>query len=475
MTIVGLGPGADHHVTIETLAAIERIPHRYVRTAQHPSAHLVGSAISFDDVYERADTFNAVYSEVAETLIAAAIEFGEILYAVPGSPLVLERSVATLRSDPRVETEVLPAISFLDVVWARLSIDPVEAGVTLIDGHEFAVAAAGVSGAILVAHTHANWVLSDIKLSIDDPTGELDATPVVILRALGSHDEQVINTTWAEMDKTIEADHLTSLFIPHLGTNAASGYVKFHKLARTLREKCLWDLEQTHRSLIPHLIEETYEVVDAIQALDPNDASTDDLLIEELGDLLYQIEFHTTIAEQQGRFTIGDVTRGVYDKLVRRHPHIFGDVEVSGTDEVLANWDSIKRAEKGRTSIFEGIPTALPSLSYAKKVQHATAKVGFDWPDVQGALPKITEELEEVVVAIERGDLNEIAEELGDLLFSVVNVARHLKVDPESALRVAAIKFQRRFEKVEQLAAERGIDIHRSDLSVLDSLWDEIK
>jgi tetrapyrrole methylase family protein/MazG family protein len=483
---VGLGPGADRHVTNETLDAIGRITPRFLRTSRHPSAHLVGAATSFDDVYERAEQFADVYAEIVEVLVAAAAEHGEVLYAVPGSPLILERSVAALRHDQRVAVQLLPAMSFLDLCWARLGIDPVEAGVRLVDGHEFATAAAGEWGPMLVAHTHANWVLSDIKLSIDhaedpssestgDSAGDLGETPVVLLCSLGTADEALVHTTWAEMDRVVEADHLTSLYIPALGVPVAAGYQRFHQLARTLREQCPWDVEQTHSSLVPYLLEETYEVVDALAALDADDPSTDEHLIEELGDLLYQIEFHATIAEQEGRFTIADVTAGIYDKLVRRHPHVFGDATVDGADAVLTNWDAIKRAEKGRTSIFDGIPVSLPSLAYANKVQKKAAKVGFDWPDVHGALPKIAEETTELMVAAGSGDPDDISDEAGDLLFAVVNVARHLGVDAESALRGATNKFRRRFEAVEQLAASRNIDVLGADLATLDALWDEAK
>jgi tetrapyrrole methylase family protein/MazG family protein len=251
--------------------------------------------------------------------------------------------------------------------------------------------------------------------------------------------------------------------------------VRFHELTRTLREQCPWDIEQTHDSLIPFLLEETYEVVDALQGLDPDEPLTDEDLIEELGDLLYQIEFHATIAEQEGRFTMADVAGGIHDKLVRRHPHVFGEVEVSGTDEVLSNWDDIKKAEKGRTSVFEGIPRSMPSLSYAAKVGRKASKVGFDWPDVNGAIPKIHEETAEVIEAIESGDDGEIASELGDLLFATVNVARHLGVDPELALRAATDKFRTRFEGVERLAVAQGIDLKAVDIAVLDKLWDSVK
>jgi tetrapyrrole methylase family protein/MazG family protein len=480
IVVVGLGPGSAEHVTVETVQAIDRVDTRFLRTARHPSAQLVPAATSFDDVYESADRFDDVYAEIAERLVAAAHEHGEVLYAVPGSPLVLERSVRRLLDDRRVACEVLPAMSFLDVVWARLGVDPVEAGVRVIDGHVFAEAAAGISGAVLVAHTHANWVLSDIKLSIDDPTGAVDATPVVLLKGLGTADEQIVRTTWSELDKAIDADHLTSLYIPSLGTPVADGYVRFHQLARTLREQCPWDIEQTHRSLLPYLIEETYEVVDAVEQLDPDDHRSDEALIEELGDLLYQIEFHATIAEQEGRFTIADVTRHVHDKLVRRHPHVFGDasgntVEVDGTAQVLSNWDAIKRTEKQRMSAFDGVPRSLPSLAYADALQRKAAKLGFDWPDVDGALPKIAEEAGELVAARDTGDAEAVADELGDLLFAVVNVARHLAVDPELALRAASNKFRTRFEEVELLARRRGIDLQACDLATLDVLWDEVK
>ena len=472
VTIVGLGPGGPQYVTQQTLDAIAATPHRFIRTTRHPSAALVGEATSFDDIYESADTFADVYAEITERLVAAATTHGTILYAVPGSPLVLERSVRHLSNDVRVECAILPAMSFLDVAFARLGVDPVEAGVRLIDGHEFVTAAAGDHGPMFVAHTHANWVLSDIKLAVEGATGD---EPVVILQRLGTPDEQIVHTTWAELDRTVEADHLTSIYIPRLGAPVGAALVGFHQLARTLREQCPWDKEQTHQSLIKYLLEETYEVVDALEALDLDEPSTDTALIEELGDLLYQVEFHATIAEQQGRFTMVDVVEGIHDKLVRRHPHVFGSVTADDADTVVANWDAIKHAEKNRTSVFDGIATSQPSLSYAYHVQRKAAKVGFDWPDVVGALPKIAEETAELHEALESGNRQHIDAELGDLLFAVVNVARHLDIEPEVALRVATHKFRRRFEQVELRAAERGIALNDAGLATLDALWDEVK
>ena len=473
VVVVGLGPAGPDLVNALTLRTIESIPHRYLRTARHPAAEIVSDAVSFDHIYDRSDSFDDVYRSIVDELGRAAAKFGEVLYAVPGSPLVLERTVQFLRQDPSLDVEVLPAMSFLDVAYARLGIDPIEAGLRLVDGLTFATGAAGDHGPLLVAHTHANWVLSDVKLAVDDIVPER----AVLLHHLGLPDERVVEVAWDDIDRTIEADHLTSLYVPALAEPVGAALVRFHQLTRTLREQCPWDREQTHQSLVKYLVEETYETVDAIDALDPDQPESDEALIEELGDLLYQIEFHATIAEQQGRFSMADVAQGIHDKLVRRHPHVFGDVSAEDTDTVLANWDAIKRAEKGRTSVFDGVPGSLPALSFAAKLQSKAAGVGFDWPDVEGALPKIVEELDEVQDARRSGNAEAVRDEIGDLLFAVVNVARHLRIDPESALRAAAHKFRRRFEAIERLAAERGLDLHDGSvgLDVLDALWDEVK
>jgi len=471
--VVGLGPGNPSLVTLDTISAIESTPRRFLRTAQHPSAHLVPNASTFDHVYDHAASFDDVYSTIAADLIAAAHTHGTVLYAVPGSPLILERTVAHLRNQHDVDIELHSAVSFLDDVWRVLNIDPVENHVRLIDGHMFAEAAAGETGAMLVAHTHANWVLSDIKLSIDDPDA---STEVVLLHHIGLPDEQVVHTTWFEMDRTLEADHLTSLYIPSLGTPVATEMVKFHKLARTLRDECPWDMEQTHHTLVRYLIEETYEVVDAISNLREGDASTDNDLIEELGDLLYQIEFHAAIAEEEGRFTMADIARTVREKLVSRHPHVFGDVKVTSSADVESNWEAIKKEEKAhRTGIFDGVVEAAPSLSFAAKVQQRAARVGFDWPDLAGPMAKLTEELNEINEAVSLADPEATMTEVGDLLFAMVNVARHLDIDPESALRGAIHKFRGRVEAVETLATEQGRSMKSMDLSELDALWEVVK
>ena len=473
IVVVGLGPGHPGHVTADTLDLISRIPVRFLRTTQHPSAHVVPDAQSFDYLYDTLPSFDQVYSTIVEELITAAHQHEEVLYIVPGSPIILERSVALLRERTDVDVVIHPAVSFLDDVWRALRIDPIEHSVRLIDGHVFATATAGVSGAVLVAHTHANWVLSDIKLSIDD----IDAdTEIVMLHHLGLPDEQVIRTTWFEMDRTLEADHLTSMYIPHLVSPISFEMNRFHQLALTLRSECPWDMEQTHTSLVRYLIEETYEVVDAIAQLDESNPATDADLIEELGDLLYQVEFHAAIAQEEGRFTIADVARTVHDKLVSRHPHVFGDVTVGSSSEVESNWEAIKKAEKPhRTGPFDGVVTSAPALSYASKAQQRASRIGFDWSSLEGPMAKVAEELAEVREASMGTDPSHTMSEVGDLLFAVVNVARHLDIDPESALRAAITKFRARVEGVAQLAADQGREMTTLSASDLDQLWELVK
>jgi tetrapyrrole methylase family protein / MazG family protein len=464
VVVVGLGPGPADLVTPDTLAAMERHERRFVRTMRHPSSSVLPEGtVSFDDLYDSAATFDEVYRQIVETLVRAASE-GDVLYAVPGSPRVLERTVDLLleRRDD-VEVDVRPAVSFLDVVWSRLQVDPFAEGVRLVDGHVFAERAAGERGPLLVAHCHANWVLSDIKLAYERETPDR----AVLLHHLGLDDELIVDVSWDRIDQTIEADHLTSLWIPEAAAPVGAELVRFAEVVRRLREECPWDRQQTHESLVRYVIEETYEVVEAIASADPA------LLEEELGDLLLQVFLHSAIAAQAGEFTIADVAHAISEKMIRRHPHVFGDVAVDDADHVARNWEQIKAAEKGTTdtpsSVLDGVPGSLPALAYASELGRKAAKVGFDWPDVDGVWAKVDEELAEL-----RDDPTSL-DEMGDVLFAVSNLARHLGLDAEGALRAAASKFRDRFEVVERLARQRGFDLAAADLATLDALWDEAK
>lgn len=432
IVVVGLGPGDPDLLTEGARAAIDRVPAgaRFLRTARHPSAHLVGDVASFDHRYDAADTFDEVYRGIVEDLLAAADEQGEVLYAVPGSPRVLERTVDLLdeaAAAGRVELEVLPAMSFVDLAWVRLGVDPYEQGVRLIDGHRFEVAAAGERGPLLVAHCHNRRVLSDIKLAVDEPPTQ----PVVLLQRLGLPDEAVTEVAWADLDRSVEPDHLTSLFVPELASPVAGEVAAFVELVAKLRAECPWDAEQTHRTLTRHLLEETYEVLEALGPVGDGGPDADveayAHLEEELGDLLFQIVFHTTLATEAGAFGLNDVARGIHDKLVHRHPHVFGLVEVEGADDVVANWEQIKKAEKGRSSIFDGLPADLPALLYALKVAKKAASLG-----VEPAAPGLDAPL-------------------GERLLALVAAARAADpdVDPETELRAAAAILRDRAKVVE--------------------------
>ena len=235
---------------------------------------------------------------------------------------------------------------------------------------------------------------------------------------------------------------------------------------------CPWDKAQTHETLKSDLIEETYEVIEAI------DAKSSDKLQEELGDLLLLVMLNAQIAKDQGDFSINEVLRSITDKLIRRHPHVFGEVDANDTETVLQNWEAIKRSEAGyedRTSVLDGVPESLPGLLRAQKIQNKAARVGFDWDTIADVLPKLEEEIEEVKASVEKGDTAEIEMEIGDLLFSVVNLCRFLDVQAEEALRQAVRKFTNRFQKMEETLEERGKSFKDYDLAGLDLIWEEAK
>jgi tetrapyrrole methylase family protein/MazG family protein len=352
VVVVGLGPAGPELVSAGTLELIAGAAHAFVRTTRHPSASLMPDAVAFDDVYERSATMDEVYVTIVDRLLDEASAHGEALYAVPGSPMVAERTVQLLLASD-VETVVHPALSFLDLVWTRLGVDPLSDGVRLVDGHRFSVDAAGQRGPLLVAQCDSPLVLSDIKLAVDDPPGGA----VTLLHHLGLPDEEVRQVAWAELDHgPLVPDHLTSLYIPQLAAPVGAELLRFDELVRTLRAACPWDREQTHESLRRHLLEEAGEVAEAIDELAGGGAAAIAHLEEELGDLLYQVYFHATLASEEGWFTLADVARGIHDKLVRRHPHVFAGADADTPESVELLWEQIKqaeRAERAETSAAE--------------------------------------------------------------------------------------------------------------------------
>jgi tetrapyrrole methylase family protein/MazG family protein len=439
----------------------------FFRTRRHPAvsaaAHWAGvTAEYFDRHYEAAASFDDVYAAIVEDVAGGALAVGSdrgyVAYAVPGSPLVAERTVELLRQDSRVAVEVVPAPSFLDLVWDRLGVDPVAAGVRIVDGMAFAVEAAGERGPLLVAQCYSPTVLSQIKLAVDNPGGG-----AVLLHHLGLPDEQIVSIPWSELDRTMEPDHLTTVWVPDVVTPAAGELVRLEELVRTLRAQCPWDRRQTHGSLARHLLEEAYEALDALDEVAASEAvegvhgERGDVpaevvahLEEELGDLLFQVVFHSVLASEVGRFTLADVAREVHDKLVHRHPHVFGDAPADTPEEVAARWEVLKREEKGRASIADGIPSALPALALAAKLQRKAEAVGTALPSLDERLRQLSHRLD-TLASSRSGDRSgetldappETVATIGELLFALADAARRLGVDPETALRAYAGSFRR--------------------------------
>jgi len=493
--VVGLGPGDPLDLPPINLSLLRQGSGVYLRTAYHPVvAFLENEGIryqTFDDIYETSRSFDEVYQRMAARLLELAIsENRPVVFAVPGHPLVGETVVRILLDEaPRknVKVSVWPAPSFLANIYSLLRIDPME-GLLVVDAFQLC-SFARKSGkftvppetGVIVSQVYNRVMASEVKLTLMEHLP--DTQTVYVVRAAGiPGEEKVKKCPLFELDRQHSFDHLTAVYVPplpYLGEEASSKPSSYpldplvEVMERLLGPGgCPWDRQQTHQTLKKYLIEEAYEVIEAIDQEDMHK------LCEELGDLLLQVVFHATLARKRGDFDINKVIAGITEKLVRRHPHVFGTKEVKDARQVLVNWEEIKHSEKEkkqRKSLMEGIPRCLPALQKADKVQAKASLVGFDWPDVSGAVAKMEEELREFKAAFKGKDLQEINSEIGDLLFAVVNVARLLGVDAEDALRSAVDKFIRRFQKMEEKARTRNLKLDQLSLDELDQLWEEAK
>lgn len=478
ITLLGLGPGDPALLTLQAQAHLAEIGEIYVRTRMHPALegfppHLV--VHSFDDLYTHSEAFEAVYTGIVERILELGRDDGGVTYAVPGHPFVAESTgpeIARRARQEGIPLRVIEGISFLEPVVSALGIDPFSS-LVLVDALELG----GLHTPnfpphmpALVAQIYNRQTASEVKLTLNAVYP--DRHPVQLVHAAGTSDVRVENLMLYEIDRSPSIGLLTALYVPPLENDTS--LEGFQEIVAHLRapDGCPWDREQTIQSMANNLLEETYE---ALEAIDEGDM---DALAEELGDLMLILTMYAQIGSEEGYFDMARILQGIHRKIVRRHPHVFGEIDVEGTQEVLRNWETIKAAErkqkgelKAEKGILDGVGKALPALTRAQEFQDRAAHVGFDWPDIQGVKEKLLEEWREVELAI--GEALEL--EIGDLLFSVVNLARWHKVDAETALRKANQRFLTRFRHIERRSGEQGRKLTELSLEEMERFWQEGK
>ncbi|OGO61685.1 MAG: nucleoside triphosphate pyrophosphohydrolase [Chloroflexi bacterium RBG_19FT_COMBO_49_13] len=481
ITLLGLGPGNPYLLTRQAWQILENAPEVYLRTREHPTVAGFPASLqvhSFDDLYQTSPSFDHVYAHIIERVLELARRPQGVVYAVPGHPFVAEATCPEIARLARLEgipVQIIEGLSFIEPTFSALNIDPLP-HLAIIDALELAsmhVPPFPADAPALIAQVHSRAIANEVKLTLMEIYP--DEHPVRLVHAAGTSQELVEDLPLHAIDQSQSIGLLTSLYLPPL--EKGSSFEAFHEIIAHLRapDGCPWDREQNHQTLRTNLLEETYE---ALAALDADEA---DHMREEFGDLLLQITLHAQIASEYGEFNIAHVFKSIYDKIIRRHPHVFGDVKVDGVENVLQNWEKLKSAERNELhkenggaekGLLDGVALALPALSQAEEIQRRAARVGFDWPDTQGVVDKINEECIELLGA---EDLASRSDELGDLLFSVVNLARHYEIDAESALRETNTRFRKRFAYIEQSARAEGKTVHDLSLDEMDHYWQAAK
>jgi len=467
LTVAGLGPGSWTRVDPTTQQALlDEANSVIVRTLEHPAAAELARrrpVLSCDDLYRSGDTFEDVYSAITERVIASA-QLGPTIYAVPGSPVVGEFAVVRIKEAAGaagLEYRVMAAESFIDALLTAVGYDPLDRGLRVLNGHALPSPLL-INSPTVIAQLDQPMVMADTLAALQRVLPEETRATVVV--EAGGDEQRLVVEALDKIDPAL-AGLRTSLFIDA----EPGGLVGVVQTMWRLRHECPWDRRQTPESLVKNLVEECFELIEAIAG--NADGTQYGAVEDELGDVLLQVLFHAAIARQEGAFDIEDVAENLRQKLVRRHPHVFGTVAADTAEEVKANWDRIKEAEKGgavRASLLDGVPVGMPGLERAAKLQRRAAEVGFDWTDVSSVMEKLREEVGELEQAL--GDPDRIDDEIGDLLFTVVNVSRHLAVDPELALRRTIDRFSKRFRAMEAMGPLDG-----ATAGELDERWEKVK
>ena len=477
--VIGLGPG---NVDSLTIGAVERIVsgHKnFIRTENHPTIEYFRDNNipykSYDYLYDKEENFDLVYTNIVNELIHESNKGEDINYFVPGNPLVAERTVEMLLQEKSLDIKIVSGMSFIEPMIELVERDPIN-GLKIVDGTTFNPQIVDINVDIIITQVYNHRILSDIKIILSEIYG--DEYKIYLIHGAGvkGKEEKHLIPIY-ELDRSPDIGVLTSIYIPKMEkiNKKVFDFNDILGIMLLLRSEdgCPWDIEQTHESIRSSLIEEAYEVVDAIDNQDI------DGIVEELGDLLLQVIFHSQIGFEDGEFNIYDITTSLANKLIYRHPHVFSEKKVEKSEEVVYNWEGLKYAKRNILKFTDKLKDVkgLPSLMTSFKIQNKAAKIGFDWEDINGPLEKILEEYEEVIEAMEKfgPGSKETEGELGDLIFAVVNLSRLLDVNPEVALNRTINKFIKRFEFIEQKLNILGKNLEDSNLEEMDKLWNESK
>ena len=475
ITVVGLGFGDLGQLTRESWQKIEQAEEICLYTAEHPAAAVLQQAgfsfHAYDAEAEKTADYRDFCQLIAEDLLSRAKAGKRVVYAVPGSPYVSQGEVVLLAENTpkEISLQLLPAVSILEQLPRFLGTVSL-ADLTVTEAAELDKIPFDLPTGLLVTGIYNQKILAKVKqvfLQLFAADTEINCFFYAAGTGLQREKQKAADfAAWQSATLPVCIYAAKRKNMPQFSLEPVI------KIMETLRSPggCPWDIKQTHRSLRRHLLEETYEVLEAI---DQQDMA---LLQEELGDLLLQVVFHARIAEEAGIFSMQDVTDGITEKLVRRHPHIFGDVQLSDAAAVLSQWEEIKKIEKKeRKSLLDGIPQDLPSLLSAQKIQEKAAGAGFDWDDIAPVWDKVREELAELREAVSLNEKNHIEEEMGDVFFALVNLARFLHLDAEMSLLQANRKFKQRFLHVENQVKKSGKTWKSFTLAELDEFWNEAK
>jgi tetrapyrrole methylase family protein/MazG family protein len=471
LAIVGLGPGGADLLTAEARRLLSRARVVFVRSPGHPALAALpqkATVRSLHHLFRGKRSLEQVYDAIVDQVLGEARRVDRVVYAAVGDPLTDDGLAGVLHAACQEEglpCTVAAAPGLRQALCRALDLDAMTLPIRVVDALSPRL---DTQRSVFITQVCRRWLASRLRTKLLERYPP--EHPVAVVQVGEDDGPSAREVPLERLDRARRYSALTCLYLPPLSRERdRRSFAGLQQIVARLRapDGCPWDREQTHESLKSYVIEEAYEV---LAALDEGDLEK---LREELGDLLWQVMIHVQIASEAGEFEMGDVLAGIGDKLVRRHPHVFGDAHVDSAEEVVSNWEVLKQRERDKDHpLLSSVPQAMPALAHTRALLDRAAGVGFEWPDVAGALDKLVEEVSELAQV---EDAAQRRDEFGDVLFVLVAVARHLDVNAEEALRLAARKFRRRFSAMENLARSRGLELAKLSLAEMELLWKEVK